>query len=171
MHTAITVLHVLACLFLIIVILLQTGKGGDMGAAFGGSSSSTFGGQGAGTFLSKTTAVVAGLFMLTSLSLAILSSRVDKESVISDDVVPLQQTAPGLPPVRPRMEPDPEAFKVKTTPIAGSAEPVTAPQSAQKETSAIPAAKAVPVTTETQNNPEASQKDETTAPAPKPATP
>ena len=170
MQIAIITLHVVLCLFLIVVILLQTGKGGDMGAVFGGSSSSTFGGQGAGTFLSKTTAVVAGLFMLTSLSLAILSSRVDEESVISDDVVPVQQTAPGLPPALPRMEPDPEAFKVKATPQ--TAKPV--------QPAAIPTAKvgpgaeekaAAPVTTEPQKLPEASQKNEKTAPASEPATP
>jgi hypothetical protein len=78
------------------------------------------------------------------------------------------------------MEPDPEAFKVKTTPIANSAGPTQTPKSAQKETSAIPATKvgpgaeqmkAAPVTTETQKDPEAPQKDETTAPAPDSTTP
>jgi preprotein translocase subunit SecG len=74
MATLLTVLHVLFCLFLILVILLQTGKGGGMGVAFGGSGSSVFGPRGVGSFIGKMTGVVATLFMLTSLSLAYLSS-------------------------------------------------------------------------------------------------
>src|SRR5205814_2680760 len=71
----ITVLHILACLFLILVVLLQSGKGGGMGLAFGGGGSQTvFGGSGAGNFLTKATAVTACLFMLTSVSLAAFAS-------------------------------------------------------------------------------------------------
>lgn len=128
MHTAITVLHVLLCLFLIIVILLQTGKGGDMGAAFGGGGGggSTFGGRGAGSFLSKTTAVVATLFMVTSLSLAILSSRIDEESVIGDDTVPLESTVPEIPAPKPGVKVGDETpltkprMEIETKPIAAT---------------------------------------------------
>ena len=75
MITLLTVLHVIFCLFLILVILLQTGKGAGMGAAFGGGGSSTvFGPRGAGSFIGKATGVVAALFMITSLSLAFFSS-------------------------------------------------------------------------------------------------
>ena len=69
MHTLVTILHVLACLILIMVVLLQAGKGANMGAAFGGSSQTVFGSSGAGTFLGKMTATVAVIFMLTSLVL------------------------------------------------------------------------------------------------------
>jgi preprotein translocase subunit SecG len=72
----VTVLHVLACLFLILVVLLQSGKGGGMGIAFGGGGSQTvFGGSGAGNFLTKATAVTACIFMLTSVTLAYFASQ------------------------------------------------------------------------------------------------
>lgn len=84
MYTAITVIHVLACLFMIGVVLLQQGKGADMGAVFGGSSQTLFGSSGAGNFLTRLTAGVATIFILTSLSLAYGSaSRVT--STIFDD--------------------------------------------------------------------------------------
>ena len=68
MITLVTVIHVLVCIFLILVILLQAGKGGGMGAAFGGAGAQTvFGGRGAQTFLGKVTSVSAVIFMLTSL--------------------------------------------------------------------------------------------------------
>src|SRR5262245_64319444 len=62
-------IHVLACLFLIVVVLLQTGKGADMGAVFGGGSQTLFGSSGAGNFLTKLTTGTATAFMLTSLIL------------------------------------------------------------------------------------------------------
>ena len=62
------------CVFLILVILLQTGKGAGMGAAFGGSSSTVFGPRGAGSFIGKMTGIVAALFMISSLTLAYVSS-------------------------------------------------------------------------------------------------
>ena len=70
MHTLVTILHVSACLILIMIVLLQAGKGANMGAAFGGSSQTVFGSSGAGTFLGKMTATIAIIFMLTSLTLS-----------------------------------------------------------------------------------------------------
>ena len=81
MFTAILILHIIVCLFLILVILIQTSKGAEIGAAFGGSNQTLFGSRGAATFLSKVTTVAAIVFMLTSLSLAILSIK--KTSVVS----------------------------------------------------------------------------------------
>lgn len=75
MQTFITIIHVLACLVLILVVLLQAGKGANMGAAFGGSSQTVFGSSGAGTFLGKMTALVAIVFMITSLALTYSVSR------------------------------------------------------------------------------------------------
>jgi len=67
----VTIIHVLLCVFMMFVILLQPGKDAGMGAAFGGgAATSAFGGRGAVTFLSKVTAVCAGLFFLTSLGLS-----------------------------------------------------------------------------------------------------
>lgn len=78
MFTVLTILHVFICLFLILVVLLQAGKGGGMGIGFGGATSqSVFGGSGAGNFLSRTTAVVATMFILNSLALAYLSTQRD----------------------------------------------------------------------------------------------
>src|SRR5690242_21664991 len=68
-------IHVLACLFLIVVVLLQTGKGADMGAVFGGGSQTLFGSGGAGNFLTKLTTGTAIAFMITSLILTYGASR------------------------------------------------------------------------------------------------
>lgn len=71
-----TAIHVLVCLFLIIVVLLQSGKAADLAGAFGGMGSQTaFGPRGSATLLSKATTVSAVVFMLTSLSLSILATR------------------------------------------------------------------------------------------------
>jgi len=75
MITVLIVIHVVICIGLIIGILLQSGKGSDLGAAFGGSSQTLFGSSGAIPFLNKVTAGVAIAFMITSLSLAFLASR------------------------------------------------------------------------------------------------
>jgi preprotein translocase subunit SecG len=71
-----TILHVLVCFFLVIVVLLQSGKAADLAGAFGGMGSQTaFGPRGSATVLSKATTVAAVLFMVTSISLAIMSTR------------------------------------------------------------------------------------------------
>ncbi|MBW1714000.1 MAG: preprotein translocase subunit SecG [Deltaproteobacteria bacterium] len=70
MDLVITAVHIIACLALIVIVLLQHGKGASLGAAFGGSSQTLFGSSGATPFLGKVTTVVAVVFMLTSLSLA-----------------------------------------------------------------------------------------------------
>src|SRR5437870_8891649 len=72
----ITVVHVIVCLFLIIVVLLQSGKSGDIAAAFGGMGSQTaFGPRGSATVLSKATTWSTVIFMLTSITLSIMASR------------------------------------------------------------------------------------------------
>lgn len=72
----ITVVHIIVCLFLIIVVLLQSGKSADIAAAFGGMGSQTaFGPRGAATLLSKATTWAAVLFMITSITLSIFASR------------------------------------------------------------------------------------------------
>src|SRR5271165_4335420 len=78
--TLLDVLHIAVCLFLMLVVLLQQGKGGGMGAAFGGGAAQqVFGGRGAGNLLTRATAICAGIFMLTSVSLAYFSSSGDRE--------------------------------------------------------------------------------------------
>lgn len=74
------IMHVTAAVTIIVLVLMQQGKGADMGAAFGsGSSGSVFGASGSGNFLSRTTAIVATIFFLTSLSLTYLAGSVSEE--------------------------------------------------------------------------------------------
>src|SRR5205823_11762462 len=76
MITLITIVHVFVCLFLVIVVLLQSGQSGDIAAAFGGTGSQTaFGPRGAATILTKATTWCAVIFMLTSITLSIVASR------------------------------------------------------------------------------------------------
>ncbi len=84
MYTLVVILHLIVCLFLIFIILIQSSKGAEMGAAFGGSTQTLFGSRGAATFMNKLTTIAAIVFMLTSLSLAVLS--MNRGSVISDRV-------------------------------------------------------------------------------------
>src|SRR5262249_25768188 len=76
MYYLVLIVHMLVCLFLIIVVLLQSGKAADLAGAFGGMGSQTaFGPRGSATLLSKATTISAVLFMITSLSLSIIASR------------------------------------------------------------------------------------------------
>jgi preprotein translocase subunit SecG len=93
MITLVTILHVLACFVLILVVLLQAGKGANMGAAFGGSSQTVFGSSGAGTFLGKLTATVAVIFMLTSLILTYTAGH-RGSSLVERSKIPITQQAP-----------------------------------------------------------------------------
>lgn len=82
MVTLLIGIHVLICIGLIISILLQSGRGADLGVAFGGSSQTIFGSSGAAPFLNKVTTTVAIAFMITSLTLAIFAARVPRSSVM-----------------------------------------------------------------------------------------
>ncbi|MGH9867867.1 MAG: preprotein translocase subunit SecG [Candidatus Polarisedimenticolia bacterium] len=99
-----TVLHLFVCVFLILVVLLQTGKGADVAAAFGGTSQTAFGARGAATLLSKLTTGSAIIFMITSFSLAILANR-GTGSVVTDE--PAQQSAPAVPTPAPEPQTPP----------------------------------------------------------------
>ncbi len=76
--TFLNVIHVIVCIFLILVVLLQQGRGGGLSGIAGGGAQ-VFGGRGAGNFMTRLTAICAAVFMLTSLSLAYLSSAGDRE--------------------------------------------------------------------------------------------
>ncbi len=78
MYIFLIVVHIIACLVLVLTILLQSGKGGGLSEAFSGSSSSTIFGTSATNFLQKATSACAIIFLLTSLSLAVLSSKKSK---------------------------------------------------------------------------------------------
>jgi preprotein translocase subunit SecG len=95
MHTAIIIVHVLCTLFLILVILLQSGKGAAMGSGLGaGSSQTMFGSSGAGNFLTKITTAIATLFMITSLTLGIMSTNEKSQSVMPDVENPTNTSSP-----------------------------------------------------------------------------
>lgn len=81
LETPIIVIHTIVCLFLILVVLLQPGKGGGLGALTGGAAQQVFGGRGAGNFLTKTTWISATVFFLTSMSLAYMSTSTDSSLV------------------------------------------------------------------------------------------
>ncbi len=105
----IVVLHILVCLALILIVLLQAGKGAEMGAAFGGASQTIFGSAGAMGFLSKLTTVVAVVFMITSLILTFASTR-KISTVIKERPAPVAPVTPSGPPVQPQA-PVPEPKK------------------------------------------------------------
>ena len=99
MNLIVTILHVAVCFILILVVLLQAGKGANMGAAFGGSSQTIFGSSGAGTFLGKMTTIVAAVFMITSLTLSYFS--VSKGPSVMDKAPRSETKAPAPAPVAP----------------------------------------------------------------------
>ena len=84
MDTLLTIVHVVVCLFLVGIVLLQHGKGADIGATFGGSSQSLFGTEGPLPLLNKITTAAAIIFMLTSVTLAYISSQSSNTSVMSE---------------------------------------------------------------------------------------
>lgn len=96
MQFILTIVHIVVCLALILIVLLQRGKGASMGAAFGGSSQTVFGSTGATSFLHKVTAAAAIVFMLTSLGLAFLYGRGAPTSVMEgvSPTAPVTQTQP-----------------------------------------------------------------------------
>ena len=96
MFTLLVILHVVACAVLILIVLLQSGKAGDLASAFGGSSSQTaFGVRSAATILTKGTTICAITFMVTSLGLGILFTRGTTSSVIEE--LPAAEQAGPIP--------------------------------------------------------------------------
>lgn len=92
MITFLYVVYVMVCLFLILVVLLQAGRGG-MGAAFGGSSQTVFGGSGAGNFLTRLTVVSAALFMMLSAALTYVSSSGEKSLEKANERIRMREEA------------------------------------------------------------------------------
>ncbi|GHG73036.1 preprotein translocase subunit SecG [Comamonas sp. JC664] len=123
MLTFVTIVHVLVCVFMIFVILLQPGKDAGMGSALGGgAATSAFGGRGAVTFLSKLTGVFAALFFFSSLGLSFVGLR---SSVAAGGSVatPPGQTAPATPAAPGSME-QPRGEQ-STPPAEGGGNPAT----------------------------------------------
>src|SRR5688572_5018693 len=96
LYTLIVIVHVFICFLMIGAILLQSGKGAEIGAAFGGSSQTVFGSRGPANFLSKFTVITAFVFMFTSLTLAILAKERNFSSTVIDlNKKPAPTTAPA----------------------------------------------------------------------------
>jgi len=105
MQIFLVIIHVFVAVLLISMVLLQKGKGADIGAAFGGASQTVFGPRGALSFLSKLTAGAAIVFMITSLGLAFISSK--KGSVMEGVKQEQTPTVPAEPLVPPTQTPAP----------------------------------------------------------------
>jgi preprotein translocase subunit SecG len=106
MTTFVIILHVLACLCLIFIVLLQTGKGSEMGAIFGSASSSVFGPTGPTTILTKITIGAAIVFMLTSLYLTYTFSRPLSNTLVPKSKTPTQtQQQQNQPVQQPEKQP------------------------------------------------------------------
>jgi len=105
----ITIVHVVVCFALILIVLLQAGKGAEMGAAFGGASQTIFGSSGAVGFLTKLTTIAAVVFMITSLLLAFTSNR-RGSSVMTGGPAQTVPAQPQQAPVQPQV-PAPEPKK------------------------------------------------------------
>ena len=105
MQTLILVLHILAAVSVVVLVLLQHGKGADMGAAFGsGSAGSLFGSAGAANFLSRSTAALAAVFFASSLGLAYLATTKPREAGSVVDRVPAAQPKAEAPKPEPKNE-------------------------------------------------------------------
>ncbi len=98
MQTVILIVHVLTALGVVGLVLLQQGKGADAGAAFGsGASATVFGARGSGSFLTRTTAILATVFFVTSLSLAYFSGRSPVPQSVTEIVAPMAPATAGQP--------------------------------------------------------------------------
>jgi preprotein translocase subunit SecG len=123
----VTALHILVSLFLIIVVLLQSGKGADLAGLFGGAGSQTaFGPRGAATVLTKATIVLATLFMATSITLSIMATRMNpgSGSVLGGEAQTTEQPAPSQEQQAPQQTPPPaEGNPPAQTPPAQKPQP------------------------------------------------
>lgn len=129
MYTLIMIVHVVVSLFLVVVVLLQSGKAADLAGAFGGMGSQTaFGPRGSATLLSKATTVSAVVFMVTSLSLSILASRsAGLGTTVLEDVnqrsAPVKNSAP-IPAPQPAA---PQGGSTMQIPVPPPSNPAPAP--------------------------------------------
>ena len=127
MYTVVVALHIVACLALILIVLLQTGRGAEMGAAFGGASQTLFGGGGSSTFFGKLTTAAAIVFMCTCLALTYLSTGPKTRSIMQN--LPAQQSqGPVLPkaqPVVPAQSKAPQGVKTAPAPATHQQTPAS----------------------------------------------
>jgi len=140
MFATVLVIHIIACILLVLVVLLQSGRGAELGAAFGSVGQAQFG-RGRATFLSKFTTGLAVIFMVTSLSLAFMSSEAPRESLLQPDgtepvTIPGAATQPQLPVEQSSQEgAAPGALSEASNPPAqpGTLQPTDAPPEEKRE--------------------------------------
>lgn len=97
MEEIVLVIHVIVALAIIGLILVQQGKGAEMGASFGGASQTFFGSQGSGSFLTRFTAILVALFFITSLSLGYITAKRMRPTSIDELLTKTQNTIPAAP--------------------------------------------------------------------------
>jgi preprotein translocase subunit SecG len=118
MLIVVTVIHVIVSIGLILVVLLQTGKGAEVGAVFGGSSSTIFGSSGAGNFLTKLTTGMAIVFMITSLTLGYFAGRKPSGTIFDSRTPTVEpRSTPATPPSGPENAP-PSNAQTPATPAS-----------------------------------------------------
>lgn len=138
MVIALTVLHVAVCFFLVVVVLLQSGKAADLAGAFGGMGSQTvFGPRGSATMLSRATTIAAAIFMISSLSLSIIASRAGTGGTLLDKAkhAPVQTGVPqpgSTVPLQATPSVDGKQLPTQTVPVPVIANP-NAKQPTQKK--------------------------------------
>ncbi len=126
LQTFVLIVHVIACFALIAIVLLQTGRGAEMGAAFGGSSQTLFGSTGGSTFLGKLTTAAAIVFMITCLGLTYFASRPEGKSVMEKVKVEVEEKqGPALPDAKPA-----QAAPSPSTKVPSAADPSAVPKAA-----------------------------------------
>jgi|SRR5579863_2717762 preprotein translocase subunit SecG len=146
MTIVLTIIHVIVCFFLVIVVLLQSGKAADLAGAFGGMGSQTaFGPRGSATVLSKATTIAAAAFMVTSLTLAILATRhaTASGSVLERQKAPAAKSAPAKPAAptgTPSVTITPEGGTPKTVPLNIPGQPGAKPPTAKQPPATQPQA-------------------------------
>lgn len=121
LHSFLNVIHIFVCFFLILVVLLQQGKGGGLGGLGGAQAAQVFGGRGAGNFMTRLTGVCAAVFMITSMVLAFISSGGDRA------VRKLQELDQQTPAAAPAPAPEPEPVPTSDTPNEDPPAPTAPP--------------------------------------------
>jgi preprotein translocase subunit SecG len=141
-----TVLHVMVCVVLVVVVLLQHGKGADIGAVFGGGASNTvFGSRGAGNFLTRLTTGAALIFMVTSLVLSYIANTGISGSLFDETAPPPGAAAPAPAGSEAPAEPAaPGGFEEVPAPDAGAAEPEARAPEAEAKAPEAPSGSAPP---------------------------
>jgi preprotein translocase subunit SecG len=140
LYYSIVALHVLVCVILVLVVLLQSGKGADLAGAFGGGATQTaFGSRGPASFLSRMTTVAAIVFMLTSVSLSLMTTRASTGSKSILETKKGQTSKPGkketpvnLPPVPTREQIQKAQEAAEAAKAKQQAAPVTLPAKAEQ---------------------------------------